>query len=141
MVTGKQYMQGLVTIKRRIRLLKERIERFEVMASGVGAIRYDKERVQTSPTGDRITEIVANIIESTEELKSEIVRLQEYEKEAETYLIQLDEQYERVLKYHYIDSYDWPVVAELMRYTNEKYVYEVKDKALTALDEILKTTY
>lgn len=137
-MTAKEYMHGIRQIRRKIRLLEEQIERDTILAAGVGAIRYDKANVQTSPVADRMLNIVAKIIETTDKLKEEIHNLQIKEEELIGYLSLIDEQYERILTYHYLDGADWQEVSELMHYTNDKYVYEVKEKALAALDVVLQ---
>lgn len=136
-MTGKQFMHRIRTIRRRIKLLEEQIERDSVLASGVGAIRYDKERVQTSPVGDRMTDIVAKIIETTDKLKEDIHCLQLIEEETIGYLVQLKEEHERVLTYHYLDGMKWKDIAYKMGY-DDTYIYEIKDNALAELDEVLK---
>lgn len=136
-MTGKEYMHQIKETKRTIRLIEEQIQRDTVLAQGVGAIRYDKDRVQTSPVGDRLTDIVANIIESTEELKAEIRTLQRLELEARQYLIQLSECHERVLSLHYLDGLSWSQVAVKLNY-DDGYIYEVKNKALDELGKVLK---
>lgn len=138
MLDALDYMRGIRLLRRRIKLLEEQIERDTILAAGVSAIRYDKDRVQTSPIQDRMTEIVAKIIETTDKLKESIYDLQVKEEEVIGYLTQIDEQYERILTYHYLDGIDWTEVADLMRYENSRYVYEVRDKALQALDVVLK---
>lgn len=136
-MTGHDFMKRMRNTRRRIRLIEEQIERDSILAAGVGAIRYDKDRVQTSPVQDRMTEIVARIIESTEELKDEITRMQVFEKEARHYLLMLPEEYERALSYHYMDDYSWVKIAEMLGY-EEHYIYELKNKALDELTEKLK---
>lgn len=136
-MTGKEYMKQIQIARRGIRLLSEQIERDSVLASGVKAIRYDVDKVQTSPVGDRMTDIVAGIASATDELKKKIEELQEKENEARGYLIRLREEHERVLVYHYFDSMRWEDVAEKMNYS-DTYVYDLKNKALDELTEILK---
>ena len=138
-MTGKEYMHKLREVRRRIRLLEEQIERDTILAAGVGAIRYDKERVQTSPEADRMADIVAKICETQDKLKNEIITLQLLEEDTIGLLVHLKEEHERVLTYHYLDGAEWSDVAKLMGYT-EKYIYELKDKALDALTEVLKKT-
>lgn len=136
-MNAKEYMHNIRQIRRRIRLLEEQIERDTILAAGVGAIRYDKINVQTSPVADRMADIIAKIIETTTKLKEEIHLLQIKEEECIGLLVQIDEQYERLLTYHYLDGYDWLEVAGLMHYTNERYCYEVRDRAFAELDELL----
>lgn len=139
-MTGKQYMDSIKRIRRRIKLLKEQIERDTIMASGVGAIRYDKDRVQTSAVADRMANIVIKICETTEKLEKEIHTMQMQEEEAIGYLVQLKEEHERVLSLHYLDGFSWVEVGEVMHYS-DKYVYDVKEKALEELTNVLTKSY
>lgn len=139
-MTGKEYMHQIKICKRKIRLLEEQIERDTTLAQGVGAIRYDKVNVQTSPIQDRMTDIVQSIIEATEELKKELRKLQGYEYEVRTYLLQLDEKYERILSLHYLDDMSWCLVAERLGY-DDVYIYDLKNKALDELTKVLKDNH
>lgn len=136
-MTGKEYMNRIRLIRREIRLLEEQILRDTVFASNVKAIRYDIDKIQTSPVGDRMADIISGIVNATDELHERIKLLQEKESEARTYLLQLREEHERVLILHYLDGYKWDVVADKMNYS-EKYIYDIKDKALAELTEVLK---
>lgn len=135
-MTAKQYMHEIRQIRRRIRLYEEQIERDTILAAGVGAIRYDKINVQTSVIADRMADIVAKIIETTNSLKEEIHNLQLKEEELISILCQLKEEHERILTYHYLDGASWPEVASMLGY-EEHYIYEVNNKALTEMDKIL----
>ena len=135
-MTGKQYMDQLRKIRREIRLLEEQILRDTVLASHVKAIRYDIDRVQTSPSGDQMTNIVSSIVAETEKLYAQIKKLQEKENEARSYLILLPEELERVLSLHYLDGKRWDEIAILMNYA-DKYIYEVRSKALDELTKVL----
>lgn len=138
-MTGKEYMSRIKETRRKIRMLKEQIERDTIMAAGVSAIRYDKDRVQTSPSADRMTDIVIKISEATDELKEEVHHLQILEMEAISYLVKLKEEHERVLSYHYLDGCDWKDVAKRMDY-DDSYIYELKDKALNELTKVLNNS-
>lgn len=129
-------MHDVKIIKRKIRLLEEQIERDTTLAQGVGAIRYDKVNVQTSPVQDRMTDIVQSIIEATDELKKEIRELQRKEAESRQYFLMLDEKYERLLTLHYFDGLAWCLVAERLGY-DDIYIYDVKNKALDELTKVL----
>ena len=136
-MTGREYMETIQRVRRRIRLLTEQIARDYVIASEVTAIRYDKDKVQTSPIGDRMVEIVARIDETADKLKAEIERLQELEGDAIHLLINLKEEHERVLTLHYIEDKGLMEVAELMGYS-ERYIFELRSKALTELDSLIQ---
>lgn len=137
MTEAELLMKNIRNTRRKIRLLKEQIERDEILAAGVSAIRYDKDKVQTSAVGDRMTVIVGKIIDATAKLQEEIYMLQLQEEEAIGYLVNLKEEHERILTYHYLDGMDWKDVADLMGYTYN-YIYELKQQALVELNEVLK---
>lgn len=136
-MTGKEYMKQIRDIRREIRLLEEQILRQEVYASNAKAIRYDLDKVQTSPVGDSMAVIVSDIVESTHKLRDMIVRLMKKEDEARMYLIQLREEQERAIVLHYFDGLNWDDVADHMGYSISR-VYEIKNEGLNELTEILK---
>lgn len=138
-MTGRDYMETIRRVKREIRLLMEQIERDSTLAQGVTAIRYDIDRVQTSPVSDRMGDIVARITETTTLLYDRIALLQGLEEDARRLLVNLTTEHERVLVYRYIDELSWISVAERMGYS-EKHVFTVRDKALEELDELINNT-
>ena len=138
-MTGKEYMETIRRVRRDIRLLMEQIERDSVLAQGVTAIRYDVDRVQTSPVSDKMADIVARITETTEKLYDRIALLQGLEDDARRLLVNLEQEHERVLVYRYIDEMSWVSIAERMGYS-EKHLFIIRDKALSELDELINNT-
>lgn len=136
-MTGKEYMEQIRQVRREIRLLEEQILRDTVYASNAKAIRYDVDRVQTSPAGDKMADIVSGITEATDKLHDKIRILMQKEEEARQYLVQLREEQERVLVMHYFDGLKWDDVAEQSDYSLSR-VYEIKNMALEELTELLK---
>jgi DNA-directed RNA polymerase specialized sigma24 family protein len=132
-------METIRRVKREIRLLMEQIERDSVIAQGVTAIRYDVDRVQTSPVSDRMGDIVARITETTELLYDRISLLQGLEEDARRLLVNLKPEHERVLVYRYIDDMGWAQVSEKIGY-NEKYIFTLRDSALNELDMLINNT-
>ena len=132
-MTGRAYMENIRMIRRDIRLLMEQIARDSVLAQGVTAIRYDVDRVQTSPVSDRMADIVARITETTDTLYDRITLMQGIEEEARQLLLNLEVEHERVLVYRYFDEMSWPSIAERMGYS-EKHVFAIQDKAFSELD-------
>ncbi len=133
---GKEYMEQIRNVRREIRLLQEQILRDTVYASNVKAIRYDVDRVQTSPDGDRMADIISGIVGAEDKLYKKVKDLMQREEEARQYLIQLREEYERVLVLHYFEGLKWEDVADKIGY-DDKYIYDVKNRALEALTQLL----
>lgn len=137
-MTGKEYMEQIRNVRREIRLLQEQILRDTVYASNVKAIRYDVDRVQTSPDGDRMADIISGIVGAEDKLYKKVKDLMKREDEARTYLLQLNEEQERVLVLHYFNDLKWDDVAEQTGYSLSR-VYEIKNGALNDLTELLKS--
>ena len=137
-MTGKEYMEQIRNVRREIRLLEEQILRDTVYASNVKAIRYDVDRVQTSPDGDRMADIISGIVGAEDKLYKKVKDLMRKEDEARDYLLQLQEEQERVLVIHYFNDLKWEDVAEQTGYSLSR-VYEIKNEALNKLTELLKS--
>lgn len=137
-MTGKEYMEQIRNVRREIRLLEEQILRDTVYASNVKAIRYDVDRVQTSPDGDRMADIISGIVGAEDKLYKKVKDLMKKEDEARDYLLQLQEEQERVLVIHYFNDLKWEDVAEQTGYSLSR-VYEIKNEALNKLTELLKS--
>ena len=135
-MTGKEYMERIRNVRREIRLLQEQILRDTVYASNVKAIRYDVDRVQTSPDGDRMADIISGIVGAEDKLYKKVKDLMKKEDEARNYLLQLREEQERVLVLHYFNDLKWDDVAEQTGYSLSR-VYEIKNDGLNELTQLL----
>ncbi len=135
-MTGREYMETIRRVKREIRMIMDDIERETVLAAGVKAIRYDVDKVQTSPAGDRMADIIARITEDTDRLNERISYLLDLEETARRILVNLRDESARVLELHYLDGLSWVAISERMGYS-DKHVFKLYDRALQEFDEIL----
>ncbi len=135
-MTGREYMETIRKVKREIRMIMDDIERETVLAAGVKAIRYDVDKVQTSPAGDRMADIIARITEDTDRLNERISYLLDLEETARRILVNLRDESARVLELHYLDGLSWVAISERMGYS-DKHVFKLYDRALQEFDEIL----
>lgn len=71
-MTAKKYLEQIQLLDIKINQDCERLERMRAAASGVSAMRYDKDIVQTSPAGDRLCLDVVRIVELDEQIDAEI---------------------------------------------------------------------
>lgn len=69
---AEKYLQQLELLDIKINQDIHRLEEMRVAAGGVGAISYDKDSVQTSPTGDRLCLDVARIVELERQITEDI---------------------------------------------------------------------
>ena len=69
----KEYLSKVMQLKRRYQNALEELEYVKSMASGVTAIRYDKDQVQTSPNNDQM----ANYMIRLEKAENRALKLSE----------------------------------------------------------------
>lgn len=74
MLSAEQYLGQLRVIEIQIEQDIRRLDEMRHAASGMTAIRYDKDNVQTSPEGDRLCLDVARYVELEKKLDAEIDR-------------------------------------------------------------------
>lgn len=74
-MTAEEYLKQVEVLDIQIQQDLEQLEELKVRAQGVSAIRYDKDRVQTSPAGDRLCSDVCSIIGLDQKINEEIDRL------------------------------------------------------------------
>ena len=119
---------------------------FELLPSG---IRYDKDKVQTSPD-DTMSRVLAKAMDMQKELENSIAKLQERQIKAEKLIQSLENSDEReVMRYYYMDLEDgkpltWEQVAIRINYY-KRHVLRIHGNALynlsrlTSLEHILGT--
>lgn len=74
MLSAEQYLGQLEVIDIQINQDLRRLEEMKHAAGGMGAIRYDKDNVQTSPEGDRLCLDVARYVEFNQKIEAEVDR-------------------------------------------------------------------
>jgi DNA-directed RNA polymerase specialized sigma subunit len=115
-MTPEEYLQQAYRLDQRIRLDTEEVKRLRELSCSVSAIRYDKERVQTSHPADAP---FVQALERLEELERKIAcelnllaELKEQIQEVIRALPSMDEQL--ILNYRYLCSMTWKEIgAEL----------------------------
>ena len=117
--------------QRKIAVTKAQMERLRVMMLP-GAIRYDKDSVQTSPQ-DPMLEFAEKIDDLTRKKeKLELEYLRQYE-EVEQMAELLDETHRAVIKLRYLAEYKPPEIALELNYS-ESTVYKLKREAIKLLE-------
>lgn len=134
-MTAKQYLSQALRLRRLIRQTEEQIANIKLMATSTGAIRYDKDNVQSSPTNDAMTDYVVRL-EAAEERARKLVM--DY---LETYMM-IDNQirqimpgiYADVLYLRYIKGMTLEQIGEGLNYS-EGYIRNVHGRALQAFQK------
>ena len=122
--------------KRNIAVIKAQMEKLRVMMLP-GAIRYDKDSVQTSPK-DPMLIFAEKIDELSREAKSlETIYMQQY-KEVEKLTEGLDDTHRDIIKLKYLAEYKAKEIAIELNYS-EGTVYKLKREAIKILKEDSKS--
>lgn len=135
--TLKQVRKAQIEVKHIMRLINR-----EELTLLPKAIRYDRDKVQTSPD-DILARSAAEIADMREELGTTMRMLKSKMGYAESIISRLDDSDEReVLRYYYLDVngkgnlMTWVEVAEIMGF-NERTIYRIHGNALVHLAEKL----
>ena len=97
-----------------------------------------QERVQSSTSNDKITDIVSKIIDLEKEIQDEIKRLIDLRKEVRDVINQVEDVNERLfLRYRYILFYQWKEISDKLD-CSQTQVQRIKEKAIESVEQILK---
>lgn len=118
----------------RIGSLQSQIKVLE-MATLPGAIRYDKDKVQSTPVNKQ-EEIIADIDERWRKLVEQQKKLVEETTELTDMFSQLDLEKSRIMQCYYIAGMSWSKVAEEVNYS-ERHLYRLKGEAIADLEKIV----
>lgn len=132
----KEWFKGIRKERYEIMHLEELIKNAEMGLLPSG-IRYDRDKVQTSPS-DTMSAVLSKAVDMQKELESSIAKLQDKRIEAEKLIRTLENSDEReVLRYYYLDTFNgrpltWEQVSNRMNF-NLRWVHRIHDRAIIAI--------
>lgn len=135
-MTAREYLSRAIYIREQIRQADERVEEIRHRMQSVGAIRYDKLNVQSSPE-DPLLENIAKLMEAEQKALDLEAKLVDVYEEIQQKIWQVDsEVYRTILIKRYL--HDKPVrqIAEEIHYS-EGYVRILHTAALRAFQEVM----
>ena len=123
-MTAKEYLSQAATLKRRIKQIEDRIEELRTEASSPKAIRYDKDMIQSSPSGDAL----ANYMITLDHEERKLIRLKEqyldiHEEIRNRILLVRPDLYADVLYMRYLEGKSLVDISEELSYS---YIYACK---------------
>lgn len=134
-MTAKEYLNQIYIIEARYEAKKEQARDMRLLAESAGAIRYDRERVQTSPTADGLFTTVLKIIESENDAIDCASQLFNIKETIISQIINLDDaNYMRILCLKYVHHNNLTTIADKMHFTYQ-YTKELHKKALDSFEE------
>lgn len=131
-----KYLTQIKNKAEKLYSLKLEVEALEYAASGATGIRYDKDRVQTSPSSDRLAIFAADAIERQAEVDEVSAELDELKVNAYHIIRKMDNIDERnVLEWFYLQAAQMQAIIKKMNWSERK-VYYIRDDALEHFGEI-----
>lgn len=135
-MTAKEHLQSIYAISQRIKRLNDRREDLRNDLYSYGGIAYDRDRVQTSASGDRMAELVAKVDELDRDMEKEINRLQQQKQKIIAEIEKVpQENYKDLLFDRYVLCQRWEKIA-LDRDKGIRWIYRLHGKALSAFENI-----
>ena len=136
-MNAEKYLNQLYKLNNLIKSDKEEIEELRCLATSISG-NMTQERVQSSTSNDKITNVVSKIIDLEKEIQKEIERFIELKKEVRDVINQVEDVDERLfLKYRYILFYQWKEISGKLN-CSQTQVQRIRDKAIESIEQILK---
>lgn len=135
-IIAEKYLSQIKSKAEELHSLKLEVEALEYAASGVTGIRYDKDRVQTSSSGDRLLIFATDAIEKQAEADELSAELDELKVNAYQVIRKLSNTDERnILEWYYLQGSRIQTIIEKMNWSERK-VYYIRDDALEHFGEL-----
>ncbi len=106
-----------------------------------GAIRYDKDKVQTSHNADSISDTVAKVMELEEKINGDIDKLVELKSVAREKIERMENEIEKVILYkRYFGNESFENIAVECGYS-WRWIHKLHNDALKNFDKIYNSSY
>lgn len=130
-MTAKQYLMQARHLNELINSHIKELEQLRLILTSVPSIDFSKEKVQGGKLpGDKISNIIAKIVDLEKQIKDEIDRFVDLKKEIHDAIEAVKNPKERlVLRCRYIEFLTWREIAERTNYSI-KQVYRIHSQAL-----------
>lgn len=134
-MTAKEYLKQLNILEAKYKCKCEEVHDLRLLATSTGALRYDKERVQTSNDGDQIVNAVIKIIEAENEALRLAIELADTKQEIVERIVNLDDgNHIRLLCLYYVRNYKLEEVANKMHFSFD-WTRHLHKEALAAFEK------
>lgn len=126
---AERYLSRIQRVETVIRGKRLELEALRYKASGAGAIRYDKDRVQTSPQ-DYMTMAIEDVLELEKQIKEDEESIEDLKGEAYSIVRRMDNRDNRAfIEWFYLNGLSMTETAEFM-HVSERNGYYIQEKSL-----------
>lgn len=131
-----KYLVRIREIEKEIRGKRLELEALRYKASGAGAIRYDKDRVQTTPQ-DYMTMAINDAIELEHQIEEDEVSIEGLKGEAYSIVKVMEDRDNRAfIEWFYLNGLTMLETAEVM-HVSERNAYYLQEKALEEFGKLI----
>ena len=131
----KHHLELIRDAEKNINNKRLELEALRYKASGAGAIRYDKDKVQTSPQ-DYMTMAVADLVEIEKQIREAETDIEDIKGQAYIIVRQMREPEQRaVIEWYYLNGLSMIDTAERLN-LSERSAYYLREDALKAFESI-----
>jgi len=136
-MSAKDFFKDIRKSSTELKSLEEESERLFTMITST-TIKPKEVDVQTSPTGDKMAEIISKMLELDDKITEQKRVIVEKQLKAEGIITKIDNaKYRAVLRWYYVQNLKWREVSDRMNY-DMAYVQRLNGEALAAADKIMK---
>lgn len=129
-MNAQKYLQQIKVLDTKIKQKEEQIEYLKAASSSAGAIRYDKDKVQTSCSDSKLENIVIQYMQLEQEVEEQKLHLEKVRGVIINQIHELfDDRYISVLFKRYVEVKSYELIAVEMNYSFD-YVKELHRDAL-----------
>lgn len=134
-MTAKEYLKQISILEARYMTKLEEVNDMRLLATSTGAIRYDKDNIVSSPSGDGLVNAIIKITDAENRAMKVAVELAEKKQEIVGKIIQLDdERCMRLLCLYYVKHMKLEDVAKVMKYSSDR-IRHLHQDALILFEE------
>ena len=128
-------LELLKDAEKRIFAKKLELEALRYKASGAGAIRYDKDSVQTSPQ-DYLTLAIADIVELEKQIAEDEIALEDLKGKTYSVIRKIENpEYRALLEWYYLNDRPMLEIANKLN-VSERTAYYLRDDSLEAFEAV-----
>ena len=133
---AENYLKKIRDVEKVLKNKRDELEALRYKASGAGAIRYDKDRVQSSPK-DYMTMAIADILEIEKQIQEDEASIEDIKGQAYAVVRQMKQPEHRVLiEWFYLNGISMNETAIRMN-MSERSAYYLREAALEVYGELM----
>ena len=130
------YLRKIQAVEKILKNKRDELEALRYKASGAGAIRYDKDRVQTSPQ-DYLAMAMVDIVEIEKQIEEDEASIEDMKGQAYSIVRRMEQADHRALiEWFYLNGLPMQVVSLKMN-MSERNAYYLRDDALEEYGKIM----